>query len=130
LENELFKVHEDLIAAEEHPKEQLQRNEEYFNEKAALEKKKLSDSLAQNDTGNYIKSLIKENEEKLKQQKKVYEDTSERHQRQLAAKLVLLTKQYENRLRHMTMAHQTEIVEKNRDLKFEVPMPRLNARTQ
>lgn len=117
---QIASLKEQLEESEERIKNELMDQAEMLRQKFAIEKRKLIESLSDEEgAGQYLNSVISEYEEKLSAAKKEYDTLNENLLRRMGTKISILTRQYENRLRQQTIANESLILQKSEEVKYE-----------
>ena len=117
---------EQIEESDDRLKQELMKQSEMLSQKFAIEKKKLIVSLTSDgEQADAMTMMITEYEEKLAEARKEYDASNENLLRRMGAKISILTRQYENRLKQLTIANESLILQKNEEVKYEAQKARI-----
>lgn len=117
---EIVQMQENLRLLKQQHQEELVRQQETLREKFLVEKQKILDAMSSSENGHMVKEIIDDYENKLTLQKEEFDKLTADIIRSWGAKLDILTRQYENRIKALNTSHETEIIGITNNAQYEL----------
>lgn len=117
---EIVQMQENMKLLKQQHQQELIRQQELLREKFLVEKQKILDAMSTTENGKMVKDIIDDYENKLKLQKEDFDKLTLDITHSWGAKLDILTRQYENRIKALNASHGTEIIGIRNNAQYEL----------
>lgn len=121
---------EDIRAMKNDHLMDIVKQSEAMRAKFLIEKRQVLDAVEDREAGTKVRIVVDDYESKMDKQKEDFDTLNEAIVRQFGAKVLLLTKQYESRIRALNATHQSELIAERNRLKFELKKKELDLEEQ
>ena len=122
---EIVKLHEEIKRIHQDHKKELLEQQAVLREKFLIEKEKLIEAGAVVENKETINNIVLDYEGQLKAQKEEFDNLNTNIARSWGAKISILTRQYDNRIKALNTSHEMQLLCVRNNANFEMEKKRI-----